>query len=449
MQIIYKKPSELNPYKNNPRFNDEAVAMVKESIQRFGFNVPITIDKHGVIVTGHTRHKAALQLGLAEVPCIVLENLNDDQVKAFRLVDNRTSEMAKWDFQALAIELEGITMDMTPFSFELPEADPELDEDDYDVNPPNVPISKRGQIYQLGRHRLMCGDSCNPDDIAALVGDQAVDIFITDPPYNVDLGEINRIKVGFAPERYKGANTNDIINDKMGDEAFEIFLTAAFQAANSVLKPGGVFYIWHGAVNSFEFQLAMKNVGWHHRQILIWNKSSLCLGLSDYQWKHEPVFYGWKDGAGHYFINDRGFTSVFEDKKIDLAKIKLAEAKALIKELMRPEIPVTVINEDKPLRNDEHPTMKPVKLIGRLIANSSRKGELVLDSFGGSGTTIVAAEKLGRTCLMMEIDPKYCDVIIDRYEKLTGQKAERIPGGTTNAIIQHGASEPVPPGQIR
>lgn len=378
MEVKYMNVTELNPYQNNPRKNDKAVKPVMASIKEFGFKVPITVDKNMVIVTGHTRLKAAIKLGMEKVPVIVLDDLNEDQVKAFRLADNKTSEFAEWDFEALAIELEEINMDMSEFEFEIPGMGASIQDDDFDIELPKVPKAKYGDIYKLGRHRLMCGDATDLKQVEELMGQVVADVFITDPPYNVD---------------YEGT-AGKIINDKQEDSQFQTFLTDAFSAANFILKPGGTFYIWHADSEGYNFRSACKNVGWQIRQCLIWKKNSLVLGRQDYQWIHEPCLYGWKAGASHYFIDDRSIT--------------------------------TVMDEDRPSRSEDHPTMKPVKLIGRLISNSSKKNDTVVDTFAGSGTTLIAAEQLNRTAYLMELDPKYVDVIIERYEAFTGNKAEKI-----------------------
>lgn len=424
MQIKYVKPMDLNPYKNNPRKNEKAVEPVMASIREFGFNIPITVDKDMVVITGHTRLKAAIRLGLEEVPVIILEDLNADQVKAFRLADNKTSEFAEWDFEALAIELKDIQMDLSEFDFEMAEAEAEIIEDDYEIKLPEEPKAKYGDIYKLGRHRLMCGDATKAEDLEKLMDMDLADCYLTDPPYNVNYGakgELYETKGGYGT----GFTDRKILNDHMEDSQFLAFLTDAFSAANSVLKQGGAFYIWHADSESYNFRRACKNAGWQVRQCLIWNKNALVLGRQDYQWKHEPCLYGWKDGAGHYFINDRSFTTVVEDG-ININKLKLSEAKELIKQLLDPKVPSTVINENKPVRSPEHPTMKPIKLIARIMKNSTRPGEIILDTFAGSGTTLMAAEQLNRKGYIMELDPKYVDVIIKRYEEFTGDTAEKI-----------------------
>ena len=410
MQIQYMKVKELIPYENNPRKNDKAVKPVMASIREFGFKVPILIDKSNVIIAGHTRLRAAKRLKMDEVPVIQVEDLTDDQVKAFRIADNKTSEFAEWDLGALEIELKEIKMDMMEFEVDAPEIMNTSVEDNYEMTLPTEPKYKHGDVFQLGRHRLMCGDATNLNDMQDLVGDGLVDAIITDPPYNID---------------YEGT-AGKIMNDKQDRSDFREFLVRSFSNLNEILKQGGAFYIWHpDGRGSLDFRLACEEIGWEIRQCLIWNKSSFNLGRSDYQWKHEACIYGWKAGAKHYFIDDRTFNSVFEEG-LDVTKLKLAEARELLRQLLGPNTATTVIDEKKPQRNDLHPTMKPVRLMGRILLNSTKKLEVVLDPFAGSGSTLIAAEQLGRTSYMMELDPKFVEVIIDRYEKFTGNKAEKV-----------------------
>ena len=288
----------------------------------------------------------------------------------------------------------------------------EAEEDDFgDEDAANAATRcNPGDIWMLGRHRLMCGDSTKEEDVARL-GEQA-DLLLTDPPYNVD---------------YQGGTKDKmkIANDNMDDVAFVGFLTAAFNCAIQSMRPGAAFYVWHADSKGFEFRTALKEVGLTLRETLIWVKNALVLGRQDYQWRHEPCLYGWKDGAAHYFVNDRSQSTVIEDAGVDYRKLKKDELLKLVLQLTDVSIPNTVIYEDKPTKNDIHPTMKPVKLMARLIRNSTRPKELVLDLFGGSGSTMIAAEQIDRRCFMMEFDPKYCDAILARWEKLTGE-AEKI-----------------------
>lgn len=389
MEIVELKLSDLKEYENNPRYNDGAVDAVAESINKFGFKVPIIIDSDGVIVAGHTRLKAAKKLGLETVPCIIAEDLTPEQVKAFRLADNKVGELAEWDFDALELELQALQgmnldFDMQDFGFDLSEFEEpqEIVEDEApEVDEENEPITQYGDIWQLGKHRLMCGDSTDKASVEMLMNGEKADLLVTDPPYNV---------------AYEGGTKDalTIQNDDMDDEQFLSFLQSAFSASDSVLKEGAGFYIWHADSSSNAFRTAACNVGWKIRQCIIWVKNNIVLGRQDYHWKHEPCLYGWKDGAAHYFIDDRTQSTVWEF--------------------------------NKPTRNGEHPTMKPVELIAKSITNSSRKNSIVLDLFGGSGSTLIACEQLERTCYTMELDPKYCDVIIKRWETLTGEVATKL-----------------------
>lgn len=416
MQIKEIEISSLIEYENNPRNNDGAVDAVAESIKQFGFKVPIVIDRDNVIVAGHTRLKAARKIGLEKVPCIVADDLTPEQIKAFRLADNKTAELADWDFSALEIELaELANIDMTAFGFDISDFEElqEVTEDDIpEVDEENEPICKLGDIWQLGDNRLMCGDSTNNEIVEKLMNGERADLLVTDPPYNV---------------AYEGWTKDKLTiqNDDMSDDEFHEFLHAAFENANSIMREGAAFYIWHADREGFNFRAACKNTGWKIRQCLIWVKNSMVLGRQDYQWKHEPCLYGWKEGAAHYFTDSWLETTVIEDKP-NINKMSKDELKSYVKELLKREPASTVIEEDKPNRNEEHPTMKPVKLIAYLIRNSSRRGENVLDLFGGSGSTLIACEQLGRRCYMVELDPKYFDVIIKRRETLTGEKAVKI-----------------------
>ena len=412
MQIHDISISLLREYDNNPRNNDGAVDAVAASIREFGFKVPVIVDGDNVIVAGHTRVKAARKLGMSAVPCIIADDLTPEQIRAFRLADNKVCELAGWEIEKLGKELSEIDMDMSVFGFDAVEFEEfsEVCEDEIpDVDEEGDPITKLGDIWQLGRHRLMCGDSTSVESIAVLMDGALADMILTDPPYNV---------------AYEGRTKDKlaIMNDNMGDESFRAFLQDAFCAGDSALKKGGAFYIWHADSEGFNFRYACKAVGWEVRQCLIWNKNTLVLGRQDYQWKHEPCLYGWKSGASHYFVKNRKLTTVLNDG-VDIDVMTSDELRQLIREITEPS---TVINENKPTRNGEHPTMKPVGLLSRQIRNSSRIGEKVLDLFGGSGSTLVACEQLDRVCYTMELDPKYCDVIIKRWETLTGEKAVKI-----------------------
>lgn len=392
-KVTYMDVDSLIPYANNPRLNDNAVDAVAASIKEFGFKVPIVVDGENVIINGHTRLKAAHKLGLKQVPVIVADDLTPEQVKAFRLADNKTSELAEWDMDKLDIELEGINeIDMGEFGFDdVDFGDLDSDSDlagsgeDEDVpEPPAEPVTKLGDVYRLGNHILMCGDSTKPDDVHKLMqagGGGSAALLITDPPYNVD---------------YTGnsAKAMKIENDSMDASVFHDFLLAAFGNAYDAMADGAAFYVWYASREVVNFATSIEEAGLAVKQELIWNKNSLVVGWQDYQWKHEPCLYGWKGTGTHNWYGDRKQT--------------------------------TVIDWDRPRKSDLHPTMKPVGLFDYQIRNSSAKNDIVLDLFGGSGTTIIACEQNGRRARVMEYDPRYADVIVDRWEKLTGMKAVKM-----------------------
>ena len=401
LTVTYKRVDELIPYVNNARtHSDEQVTKIASSIKEFGFNNPILTDGENGVIAGHGRLLAAKKLGLETVPTIELSGLTEAQKKAYILADNKLALDAGWDEELLKIELEDLKLegvDLDGIGFSEDELDNLLvSEEPSDESEPEVPeakpdpVSKKGDVWILGVHRLMCGDSTSATDVSKLLGGGKVKLYLTDPPYNV---------------AYEG-KTKDALtieNDSMDDESFRQFLVDAFSMADTVLDPGGVFYIWHADSEGYNFRGACRDVGWKVRECLIWNKNTLVLGRQDYQWKHEPCLYGWKDGAGHAWYSDRSQT--------------------------------TVIDCDKPQRNGEHPTMKPVELFRYLMENSTKKGDSVFDSFGGSGTTLVAAEQTGRVAYLMELDPVYVDVIIKRWQDMTGQEAVRDDGKTYNSLI--------------
>lgn len=419
MNITDIRTCDLKPYENNPRLNEDAVDLVAASIDEFGFKQPIVVDKDLIIIAGHTRWKAAQKLGLETVPCIQADDLTPAQVKAYRLADNKVAEAAQWDLDALQFELEeldNMDFDMEPFGFETETFDEQIAEDDnFEAELPTAPMTKSGQLWMLGKHRLMVGDSTKRQDVEKLCSDATVDMIVTDPPYNID---------------YTGGTKDamKIENDNWGDdEGFIEFLKAAFENMRDQLKAGGSFYIWYASTQSKNFLEAAERAGLNIRQTLIWNKNTFSLGRQDYQWKHEPCLYGWKDGAAHYFVNTRNLATVIEDaENQDIDSMKKDKLKDLLKSILGGCKDTTILDEKKPTKSDLHPTMKPIPLIARQIKNSSRTGENVLDLFGGSGSTLMACEQLGRRCFMMEYDPHYADVIIKRWEDYTGEQAELI-----------------------
>jgi len=390
VKITQKKVTELIPYVNNSRtHSDEQVAQIAASIKEFGWTNPILVDGTNGIIAGHGRLLAARKLGYTEVPTIELADLTETQKKAYIIADNRLALNAGWDNEMLTIELndllaDGFALEMLGFDpKELaallePEVIEGLTDEDAVPEVPEEPKTKLGDIYQLGNHRLMCGDSCSQEAVEKLTNGAGVDMLLTDPPYNV---------------AYEGKTKESLTiqNDSMGDEQFRQFLRDAFVTADTVMKKGAVFYIWHADSEGYNFRGACHDAGWKVRQCLIWKKSSMVMGRQDYHWKHEPCLYGWKDGAGHLWATDRKQT--------------------------------TILEFEKPHRNGEHPTMKPVALFEYQMLNNTKGGDIVLDLFGGSGTTMLAAEKHGRHGYLMELDPKYCDVIVKRWEDFTGKKA--------------------------
>ena len=409
---------KLIPYANNARtHSDEQIKKIQSSLREFGFVNPVLIDKDCGIIAGHGRVEAAKREGIVEVPCVWVEHLTDAQKKAYILADNKLAELAGWDEEMLRDELaylDALKFDTSVIGFEIDDVEAMdllyAEEDNFSGGAPENPTTVRGDLYQLGRHRLMCGDSLSGEDLGLLVGDAKIDLLVTDPPYNVN---------------YEGT-AGKIKNDNMNEDSFLPFLSSAFLNANERMKDGAAFYIWHASRTASTFEEAINSAGWEVRQQLIWVKNSLVLGRQDYQWIHEPCFYGWKGGAAHYFTYDRTLTTkIWEDARTELYEMNREQLIKLFEDVAL-NLPSTIIREDKPTKSEMHPTMKPIKLIERIIKNSSKQGQSVLDIFGGSGTTIIACEQLNRTCYMMELDPKYCDVIIDRWETLTGEKAVKI-----------------------
>lgn len=413
--------SLMNPAPYNPRVDlkptDEEYRHIRNSVQRFGYLSPIVWNERtGNIVSGHQRFKVLLEQGATSIDCCVVD-FDEEKEKACNLAMNKAQGL--WDEAKLDIlldELKATDWAMEDFGFDLSsdgdlyEVD-EVEEDGFDaqdaVEDVVEPITKSGDIWQMGRHRLMCGDSTDIESVQALMDGFLADMCITDPPYNV------------AVENSKGKR---IMNDDMEDSSFSAFLDKAFACISANLRKGGVFYIWYGDSQDVAFRTNCTKNGLSIKECLIWVKNSFVLGRQDYQWRHEPCLYGWKEGAAHHFVDDRTQDTVLEDK-VDVNAMNKEQLKAMCRELLKDRVASTVIREDKPVRDEEHPTMKPLKLFGRLVRNSSRRGERVLDTFGGSGTTAIVCEQLGRSAYLMELDPVYCDVIVRRWEEFTGRKA--------------------------
>jgi site-specific DNA-methyltransferase (adenine-specific) len=394
--------ADLIPYALNSReHSDEQVAQIAASIRAFGFTNPVLIDEQNNLIAGHGRVMAARKLGMTEVPAIVVTGMDERKRRALIIADNKLALNASWDMEALLVEVRdlggefGELMGFSDDELAAMMAEPSEGLTDEDAVPevPAVPVTVEGDVWLLGRHRLMCGDSTSIAHLERLCDGQLVDMWLTDPPYNV---------------AYEGGTKEKLTiqNDSMGDDQFRLFLRDAYVAADAVMKAGAVFYIWHADSEGYNFRGAAKDAGWKIRQCLIWKKSSLVMGRQDYHWMHEPCLYGWKDGAAHLWATDRKQT--------------------------------TILQFDKPSRNGEHPTMKPVELFEYQMLNNTKGSDLVLDSFAGSGTTAIACEKHGRNARLMELDPKYCDVIVKRWQEFTGQQATMEATGETFEAVSGG-----------
>lgn len=399
------KVKDLQVHPDNPRFikTDQFDKLVK-SIEQFPEMLdirPIVCNKEYTVLGGNQRLRAIKKLGWKEVNVRIVD-FSEEKEREFLIKDNKQS--GEWDYEAIAngwdIEL------LDDWGLDLPEMDifddEQAFEDNYRIPDEIEPDVKAGDLIEIGNHRLLCGDSTKATEVEKLMAGKTFDMIMTDPPYNVD---------------YQGGTGLKIMNDKMGDSAFYNFLLDFYKAFNGATKEGGAWYVWHADSEGVNFRKAMRDAGILQKQCLIWVKSSLVLGRQDYQWQHEPCLYGWKEGAAHYFTNSRKETTVIEDK-VDLDKMKKNELLKYIKDMMAGIEATSIIRADKPVRSAEHPTMKPIELIAPLIKNSSKKGQIVGDGFLGSGSTMVAAHQLGRTCYGMELDPKYCQVIIDRMNQL-------------------------------
>jgi DNA modification methylase len=381
MKILTKSVNSLVPYAlNNRKHSEKQTDRIASSIAEFGFNQPIVVDNNDVVIVGHGRLEAAKKLGLKEVPVVEVGELTDAQIKAYRILDNKLQNDSEWDIDNLQLEfgvLTDLDFDLSfggldELSSLFDKEEPEVAEDDFEPEEIDEPFIKQGDLIELGRHRVLCGDSTNGGDVAYLMDGAMADLWLTDPPYNV---------------AYTGktADALTIDNDSMSDGEFRDFLGKCFDLAFEFLKAGAGYYIWHADLEGYNFRGAVFDCGEEVRQCLIWLKNTMVMGRQDYQWKHEPCLYGWKSGASHHWYSDRKQT--------------------------------TILEFDRPSRSAEHPTMKPIKLFSYQIVNSSKSGDIVLDTFLGSGTTLVAAEQLGRTCYGMELSPKYCQVILERYKK--------------------------------
>jgi DNA modification methylase len=426
MEVELRNIDDIRPYEKNPRVNDQAVEAVAASLREYGFRQPIVIDADGVIIVGHTRWKAAKKLGLAKVPVHVARDLPPEKVKAYRIADNQTNTLADWDYELLPIELKDLqaaeyNLDLLGFSAEDlakmldPGAQDGLTDPDDVPAPPDEAVTRVGDLWLLGNHRLLCGDSSKAEDVDRLLDGAAVQLVNTDPPYNVGVASRSNNAIAASGDRPIGQQGMDIairkgehkvdkklrakdralVNDFISDEEFARLLRLWFGNIQRVLEPGRSFYIWGGYSNIWNYPNALKECGLYFSQMIIWVKEHPVLTRKDFMGNHEWSFYGWREGAAHKFFGPANITDVWSVKKVN---------------------PQSMV----------HLTEKPVELAVRAIQYSSLAGENVLDLFGGSGSTLIGCEQTGRKAFLMEIDPLYCDVIVQRWEKFTGKKAERV-----------------------
>lgn len=398
MKVTLKPISSIRPYETNPRtIGENSISAVASSIRDFGFRQPIVVDAEGVIIAGHTRYYAAQKLGLEKVPVHVATDLTAEQIRAYRIADNKTGELADWNLDLLTAELNGLQgagFDLDSLGFDADELSKLIgggtqgltDPDDV-PEPPAIPVCKPGDLWILGEHRLLCGDSTKAEDVARLMGGEKADLWLTDPPYGVAYESSGR--------RGKSNQHADIANDSMPLDDMADFWTSVAKNALDFCTDKSAYY-WFACQGGDQMMMMMmmsiSRADWKVRHELIWVKDSMVFGRCDYHYKHEPILYGWKSDGTHDWNSDRKQTSVLE--------------------------------YPRPKKSEEHPTMKPVELIEYLAGNNTKPGQIILDTFGGSGTTLIASEKSGRKSRLIEISPQYCDVIIARWENFTGRKAQ-------------------------
>jgi len=387
MKIVTIPIAEIIPYEKNAKEHPKKqIEQIKASIKEFGFNDPIAVDEKNVIIEGHGRLIALQELGYKEVECIKLEHLTESQKKAYIIAHNKLTLNTGFNIKLLEIELKdielgGIDLLLTGFTDKelnkFLDNKEDIEDDEYDPTPPEVAKSRLGDLWSLGKHKLLCGDSTVIDDVKRLVGEQSMDMIFTDPPWNVNYGAV---KEG----NEQGNKPRTIMNDYMSTEAFKDFMVSAFRCMNDVSKDGAMVYVVMSAQEWANVMSSLFETDFHWSSTIIWNKDRLVLSRKDYHTKYEPIWYGWKNGEARL--------CPLEDRKQN-----------------------DVWDVDRPSKSDLHPTMKPLELVGRAIKNSSHRNDNVLDLFGGSGSTLITAEQLDRQCYMMELDPKYIDVIVNRY----------------------------------
>lgn len=432
---------ELTEFQGNLKERDNTdIGKIVKSIKKHGFSFPFFVWNHDAInhvLDGHGRLKALQQIvaqgeNIPELPIVYVDCRDEADAKEMLLKLN--SQYGKMTAESIKDFLGDLQIDFTELAIPdgfldlstLEEPKEKTDDDEApEIDYEEPAQSEQGQVYELGPHRLMCGDSTSAEDMAILMNGAKADLIVTDPPYNVAYeGNHNPLTKN---EHNHGKNRN-IQNDKKNDQEFLEFLEKSFTNMFDHLKKGGVYYIWHADSEGFNFRKAVKDCGGVVRQCLVWVKNRIMMGRQDYQWKHEPCLYGWKEGAGHYWEGSRNLTTTIDDRP-NYKKMSKEELLEEIKKLRGDDLPSTVIYEDRPSRSEEHPTMKPVKLFERLIKNSSKEEDIILDPFGGSGTTIIASQKLNRHARLMELDPKYCDVIRKRWTKYAKENGLKIGSG--------------------
>ena len=391
MNIVNMSIDDVRPYDKNPRVNEKGIEAVANSIKEFGWQQPIVVDRDHVIIAGHTRYFAAKHLNLTEVPVVIAEHLTPEQVKSYRIADNKTGELSEWDFSLLSLELNDLqnaNVDLNDLGFTTEELEEILAGDtgntvsEGETDPESVPdapdtaVSRLGEIYQLGKHRLMCGDSTSSEDVTRLMEGKKADMVYTDPPYGISYNG-----------NPKGEEYQMIENDDLRGDSLTEFLRKVFQNLKTVLRERGAFYIWYAPSNHIQFEQAIIDAGLRSKQILIWHKGMI-LGRSNYHYAHEPCFYGCHADSNCDWYGDCCQATVWDVKRD---------------------------NRHSPL----HPNQKPPALAQIALFNSSKPNHIILDLFGGSGSTLIACEQTGRICRMMELDPKYCDVIRKRWAEFT------------------------------
>lgn len=437
----------LKGYERNSRTHSEAqIGAIVESIRRFGFTNPILVAEDMTILAGHGRLEAARSLGLEKVPCVVLAHLSDAERRAYVIADNKLAELAGWDQDLLRLELgelRDLEFDLGVIGFSDDELALLFLEDDNveavgntddDAVPPTEPgwVSRLGDVWICGDHRVACGSSTDEAAVERLIAGRSVDCVWTDPPYNV---------------AYEAEGHTAIVNDDLSDGEFAELLRGAFGLAFESMRPGAPLYVAHADTEGLAFRREFARAGFKLSGCLIWVKPSLVLGRSDYQWRHEPILYGWKPGAAHSWYGGRKKTTVREAEDFPCVvtdEAVVVDAGETMLRISGPDLEIeelagTVVRMPSPKRNADHPTMKPVSLILSHLKNSSLRGDAVYDPFGGSGSTLIACQKIGRQARLMELEPKYCDVIVRRWQDFTGEAAVLERNGLPFAEVAAGS----------